>query len=295
MNPNESIRASVFVLQTPLLAARDEGFFADEGLDVSFERTDSSTAQRDRLTGGHVDVIQTAADNLIGPVIAGTADVRIFHVADLGLDQMVVARQGIEFWEALRGGRVAVDSASSGYAFVLYRMLEEQGIAAQEYEAVAVGGPGPRFEHLCNGTVDVGLLNPHMAALARARGLTVLARCADSFPGYPNLVLGAAADAVRERGAALAAFGRAVDRGVRWAHDPGNAGRAIELIAADRSCGEDEARRAYESERALRAVADPTPVQVRDGLDMVVRLRERMGGGYLPVEGYYAPVTAASA
>jgi NitT/TauT family transport system substrate-binding protein len=291
MSQSGSIRTSVFVLQTPLLAAVAEGFFADEGVQVSFERTTGSDAQRRQLASGDIDVIQTAADNAIGPVVTGTADLRIFHVADLGIDQMVVAREGIESWEALRGGRVAVDSAGSGYAYVVYSMLDERGIAPGEYEALSVGGPGPRFEHLCNGTADVGLLNPHMAARARDRGLSVLARCADSFPGYPNLTLAATETTVRDRRPELAGFGRAVDRGVRWAHDPANAGRAIELLMADRSCGEGEARELYESERALRAVPHPTPEQVRDGLDLVTRLRERMGGGYLPVDAYYSPVT----
>ena len=284
------LRTSFFALQTPLLAAVREGFFADEGLEVSFERTVSSTAQLRQLADGEVDVAQTAADNIAGLAAGGTGGARIIHVADLGIDQLAVAGRGILEWQDVRGGRVAVDAAGSGYAFVLYSLLEEQGIGRDEYEIQAVGGPGPRFERLCDGRADVGLLNPYLAARARDQGLAVLARAADSFPGYPNLVLAVGDAAATERRPELRAYARAVDRGVRWAADERNASRAAELLMADRSCGEEEARELYESERALRSVVCPGPEEVLASLEVVADLRDRMGGGRAPVADWFSPV-----
>lgn len=284
------VRTSVFALQTPLLAAVAEGFFADEGLNVVFERTVSSQMQMRQLATGDIDLAQTAADNILGSAAQGSGGLRIVHVADLGIDQLAVARRGITSWAEVRGGRVAVDAAGSGYAYVLYAMLGEQGIDTTEYTVRAVGGPAARFELLCSDEADVALLNPHLAARAQAEGLSVLGRSADSFPGYPNLVVAASEAALRDREPELSAYVRAVDRAVRWAHDLGNAGRAVELLMADRGCGPEEARHLYESEHALRSVPQPTPDQVRDGLESVARLRERMGGGYAPLDAYYTPV-----
>nr|WP_239522074.1 ABC transporter substrate-binding protein [Geodermatophilus sabuli] len=277
-----------------MVAAAAEGFFADEGLEVSFESTTSSRAQMQQLTSGDVDVAQTAADNVIGLAAAGRGGARIVHVADLGIDQMVVARAGLGSWADVRGGRVAVDAADSGYAYVLYSLLEDQGISRAEYQLLPVGGPAPRFQQLCSGTADVGLLNPHLASRALAEGLSVIARAADSFPGYPNLVVATSAAAAVDRRAELAAYCRAVDRAVAWAHDPAHADRATELLMEARACGAEEARALYESERSLRSTPRPSAEDVRTGLELVAELRERMGGGRVPLSGYFAPVVGAA-
>ena len=280
------LRVSVFALQTPLVAAVHEGFLAEEGLEVSYTRTTSSTEQMQQLIGGEIDIAQTAADNIIGLAAGGNEGARIFSVADLGIDQFAVTRAGVTEWGQLRGGRISVDSATSGYAFVLYRMLADQGIGPDDYEVVPVGGPMRRFELLCSGEVDVGLLNPHLAAGAEAAGGHVLARAADSFPGYPNLTFAASAASLSDRRPELAAFSRAVRRAVRWAHDSANEARATELLARARDCAPEEARALYRSERSLRGRPCPSIAEAEQSLALVADLRERMGGGRSSADGY---------
>ena len=287
-----TIRTGVFALQSPLVAAVEEGFFADEGLDVSYTHPTSSREQLDRLLQGDIDVAQTAADNIIGLSVRRAGQAHIFHVADLGLDQFAVSGMGVEAWEDVRGRRVAVDAADSGYAYVLYSLLSRNGVEQDEYETVAVGGPASRLEQLCSGRCSVGLLNPHLTTLAQDRGLRVLARSADHFPDYPNLVfavIGRSSSALPQ----LLAYSRAVDRAVRWAHNPANAGRAIEHLMRARSCSEKEAVESYQFERSLRSVPCPTRDQVIRSLEGVAGLRERLGGGRSFLEHYFLPVSSS--
>jgi len=288
-----TIRTSVFALQSPLVTAVEEGFFADEGIDVSYAHTTSSGEQLGHLLNGEIDVAQTAADNIIGLWARRAGEAHIFHVADLGLDQFVVSSTGVDAWEDVRGGCVAVDAVDSGYAYVLYSLLSRNGVQRDEYETVAVGGPVSRLEQLCSGHCSVGLLNPHLTTLARGRGLRVLARAADHFSDYPNLVFAVAARSASALRPHLLAYSRAVDRAVHWAHDPANAGRATELLMRARSCSERDAAESYQFERSLRSVPCPTRDQVVRSLEGVAALRERMGGGRSFLGDYFVPASGS--
>ena len=287
-----AIRTGVFALQSPLLAAMEEGFFADEGLEVTYVHTTSSREQLGHLIQGDIDVAQTAADNIIGLWVRRVGEAHIFHVADLGIDQFVVSGIGVDAWEDVRGRRVAVDAVDSGYAYVLYSLLRRNGLQRDEYEAVPIGGPLARLEQLRSGGCSVGLLNPHLTTLAQGCGLRVLARSADHFPDYPNLVFAVAARSA-SASPQLLAYSRAVDRAVCWAHDPANTGRAIELLMRARSCSEREATESYQFERSLRSAPCPTREQVIRSLEGVAALRERMGGGRGFLEEYFVPVTSS--
>ena len=285
---------SVFALQSPLLAARDQGFFASEGINIQYVRTRSSREQSAALLSGEVDVVQTAADNVVALATQRLNQARVFHVADLGIDQFALGSKSVSRLEDLRGRRVGVDAADSGYAFVLYKLLEDHGVGPGEYEVIEIGGPGGRYSSLLEGSSDIGLLNPHFADEAVSAGLPVLAECADRFPLYPNLVFAATPEVDGDRHDELVAYARAISAAVRWVNEPANTEQTIDLIQAESGINRDKARMLYEKERELSTGIRPDAAATRASLQVITELRNDMTGQLVPVDDFVFPWVIAS-
>lgn len=267
-----------------MIVARELGLFPREGLsEPEYVSTRSSTEQFRDLVSGDIDVAATAADNAIAAQLRGDP-VRIFHVADIGLDQFAVAGRGVSTWGDVRGRAIGVDSSSSGYAYILYRMLADHGIATTAVEIVELGGPESRYAALADGSVAVGMLNPFLAERARRAGLTVLGAGAERFPDYPNLVFAATEARLAADPSGFAAYTRAIDEAVRWIGDERNAEEAIRLIGDARGLDPVAARELYTDEQRLRRVAAPDGAGVRRSLAVVAGLREEFTGESLAPE-----------
>jgi hypothetical protein len=135
-----------------------------------------------------------------------------------------------------------VDAATTGYAFVLRRILEKNGLAEGDYTLERVGGTAARAEALMQG--KTGRHNPHLAPRDRARvaRLSAARECGRrhrSVPGGPRRrapLVGA-----RERGA-LVGYIRGYVEAIDWLIDPrepGGGGRDLpeEPAAGDRGRG----------------------------------------------------------
>ena len=59
------IRLSVFRIDAAIVAARVNGYFADEGLEPEITETANSTNQMRGLSQGQFDVVSTAFDNVL--------------------------------------------------------------------------------------------------------------------------------------------------------------------------------------------------------------------------------------
>jgi len=278
------MRTSLFALQAPVIAAHELGLFAREGVpEHEHVRARGSVEQLAALESGDVDVAITAADNLFEAQLDGRG-LRIFHVADLGLDQFAVAGAGVGTWEDVRHRAIGVDSATSGYAYVLYRLLADHGISRDEVEIAPLGGPDARFAALADGTIAAGMLNPYFTAHARGAGLAVLAAGGDRFPDYPNLTFAARERRLADEPEAFAAYARAITAGIAWVEDDAHADEAVRLVGAARGIDETAARGLYESERRLRRVATPDGAAVRRALETVGALRGEFTGRTLAAE-----------
>jgi len=260
------VRLIAFSRAPALVAAFERGFFAAEGLEVTFTRATSSRAQLDALLAGEHDVAHTAADNVVARVDKGE-DLRVVLVVDRGVDHRLIASPGIARPEDLAGRVLGVDSPESGHAIVAYTMLAEAGIARGRYRAVAVGSTAERYAALVAGTVDAALLSPPHDERAVGQGCHVLADAATRFADLPGLT-------VAVRGSWAAANADGVMRYCRA------------LLAGARSSGGDDAhpltRSIAEMEQALRAA-------------LALRRAAGLASGDIDVRRYFDPAYARAA
>jgi hypothetical protein len=153
---NSTIRLGYFYRTLPLMTAQRHGFYRRHGLEVQEERVRSSTQQFEYLLDGRYDVVQTSPDNVAnyryntGHALGDRIDVQGFLGMDYGLNLVLVARPGIRPARTLKA--VAVDATDSGFAYVLYAILERAGLKrGKHYDVVPVGGVSQRFQRLLSG------------------------------------------------------------------------------------------------------------------------------------------------
>jgi len=175
----------------PSWLAIDQGIFAKHGLDVSLARTEGSMSQIQDMMAGKYQIATTSIDNIIA-YAEGQGPAKLDHTFDLfgfagvhsGLNS-VVARPEIKSYQDIKGKTVAVDALGTGYAFVLFKILEKNGLAFQkDYSVVAVGGGPERLAALKENKAVAAVMSAPNDIEAKNMGYTILADAAKELGGY---------------------------------------------------------------------------------------------------------------
>ncbi len=229
------IRVSAFPggFNWPSFVAIETGFFAREGIGVEMHATPGSVAQMTGLAAGEFDIALTAFDNVVA-YVDGQGEAPIGaqpeFFAFLGSDDSflsLVSQSAISSPAELRGRSVSVDAATTGYAFVLFDMLERAGLSREAYGIAKVGGMAQRFEDLCRGGNAATLLSTPYELLAEQRGLRVIGQAERPYQGN----VGAARRSWAAANARLVEhFIRGYVAAIRWLYEPANESHACEIL-----------------------------------------------------------------
>src|SRR4051794_21800961 len=138
----------------PIWVAQEKGYFANRGIEVKLTPTPNSVFQLTNLIEGKFDIGVTAIDNVIaymegqGEVpVSVTPDLFVFMGGDNGFLRLVTIPE-VKTYQDLKGRELSVDARTTGYAFVLEKMLEKGGLRETDYSLVKAGGVLARFEAL---------------------------------------------------------------------------------------------------------------------------------------------------
>ncbi|MFQ5693005.1 MAG: ABC transporter substrate-binding protein [Nitrospinota bacterium] len=272
----------------PVHAAVERGYFARHGLRVEASYTPSSAYLVEGLKSGEFDVGHTSADDIIAevedrtPATAGGSDLFLFMGLHSGLLSLVGA-PGVRDAASLRGASLAVDARTTGFVFILERLLRSNGLGPEDYELVEVGGWESRFRALLEGGASATLLTEPFLGDALAAGCRLLARGEEAVPVY-QATCGAARRAwARRRADDLVRYIRAYREATRWCLDPANRRACLDLL------GEKGGIEGPAAERTLDALLDPRRGLYPDaklnlpGVAAALDLRAEMGHLSRPV------------
>lgn len=210
----------------PLWAGLEKGLFARRGVAPEIETTPSSTYQLQKLIDGEFDMACGAVDNFIAyQEGAGEAETKrepnlCVLMGATQIDVAFVVRPEIESYEDLKGSKLALDALATGFAFVLYRMLDDAGLTSDDYEMVSVGATPKRWEAVQNGDYAGTLLIEPFTGMARAAGYRVLGSSLDTFEHYPGQMFGADRDWAAENRGTVVNFMKGYFDALDWTHDP---------------------------------------------------------------------------
>jgi len=219
----------------PIWAAQERGEFAKNGIRVALTLTPNSVFLMSGLIQGKFDVAIAAIDNMVayqegqGEVkVEGEIDLAAVMGANNGFNSLMASPQVKDIAD-FKGRKVAVDAATTGYAFVLYDILRRNGLNSGDYVVERAGGASRRWEALREGKQDGTLLSLPWDIIAAKNGFKRLATSSDvgRFQGSAGIVQRKWAAGNEAK---LVAFIRGYIAGLDWISDPANREEAIALL-----------------------------------------------------------------
>jgi ABC-type nitrate/sulfonate/bicarbonate transport system substrate-binding protein len=244
----------------PLVVAKAQGFFADEGLEVTLSREASWATIRDKVAVGSLDGAHMLAPTALA---AGLKDDGVQMLAPMALNQngsaitvsirlaamlreidpqamaaplvtaaplaRLIARRRDQGAPPLT---FAMVFPRSMHNYALRYWLAQAGIDPDRDVRLVVTPPPRMVEHLRSGEIDGFCVGAPWNAVAMDEGLgEVLIKASQLWPGGPDKVFGlTAAWAERHPGELRAAL-RALIRGSAWADEPGNHAELVALLS----------------------------------------------------------------
>jgi ABC-type nitrate/sulfonate/bicarbonate transport system substrate-binding protein len=217
------LTVGTFTPSVLLAVAGRTGALRSRALSVREQSVPSSPAQFRALFDGAIDAALTSPDNVVayrflpGNPLGDTGDVRIVLGVDRGLGLALYGRPGHVSPADLRGGRLGVDVAASGFAFALYELMASAGLRrGRDYRVVELGSTPRRLTALLAGDCDATMLNAGNDLRAEEAGYPRLLRLVDvtaPYLGTVLCVLGPPTDEIRALAEALCDTAEAIVSG----------------------------------------------------------------------------------
>ena len=268
----------------PLWVAQEKGFFADAGLEVKITPTPGSVFQMQNLAAGKFDIAFSNYDNVVAYMegqgeapLPQPPDFFVFMAAQYGAVRLV-ANPEIKTIADLKGKSLAVDAATTGYAFVLRKMLQQAGLGDGDYTLETVGGTGQRAEALMQNKTTATILTTPLELLPESKGSRRLANATETVGPYTAVSGVARRSWAKDHRAELVGFIKAYVRALDWISDGSHKDEAVAIYrkyipaASEASAGKAWEMLTQGSEGfAKRAKLD------RAGMQTVLKLRSEFG------------------
>jgi len=226
----------------PVFVAIGEGYFEEEGLNVTVEAINGSGAVLQALSAGQAHFGRPGP----GPVIAarsrGVDAVFIYNVAARSNFGVVVKEDSdIQGPEGLRGkviGTGTADGAEVGFA---RNVMSGAGmLAGEDFEFLTVGDGGPATVAFNSGAMDAYSSSTADAAILNQRGMKVRDITPPEFARFFGNGIATMGDTIRNDRELVEKFGRAFTRGHAFALDDANRAAVLaHLKAGNPQEGED--------------------------------------------------------
>jgi ABC-type nitrate/sulfonate/bicarbonate transport system substrate-binding protein len=220
----------------PIWAAEKQGYFAANGVAVHLTPTPGSEFQLKNLIEGKFDLAMTAIDNVIAysegqgeAQVSVAPDLVVVMGGDNGFLRLVTVPE-VKTYAALKGKELTVDARTTGYAFVLEKMLAKGGLKESDYSLVKAGGVLARFEDLMQQKHAGTLLLSPFEVPAQAKGFNLLGSAIDVFGHYQGLVGATRRGWAKQHSAEVIGYIRGYVAGLGWLYDPRNKDAAIALF-----------------------------------------------------------------
>jgi ABC-type nitrate/sulfonate/bicarbonate transport system substrate-binding protein len=275
----------------PIFVAQEKGYFERAGVRVNVTTTPSSGYQAENLINGKFHVAGTAFDNVVA-YREGVGAVTLSREPDLfafmGATQVELAfvvAPDIASYEDLKGKTLAMDALSTGFAFVLYEMLERNGLTRNDYEMVGVGATPLRWESVRSGKHAGTLTIEPFTSIAKAQGFRVLGTSTKLFDSYQGGAFVASRHWAEANPAALKGYIRGYLEGLAWTLAPENRVAAVDVLL--RNMPEIKPQLADAVMNSLLSPESgltPEAKIIAPGVEKVLELRMRHGGISAPLD-----------
>src|SRR5258708_17091329 len=219
----------------PLWAAQEKGLFDRNGIAVKLSFTPNSVSQIRDLMEGKYDLGTTAYDNVVA-YQEGQGETELAMQPDLfafmgGYSGSLrfVTQPNIKTYADLKGKPMGVDAATTGVAFILYKLAAMNGLSPADYKVERLGGTPARVQALMEGKIAGTMVSSPSEILPESKGYTRLGDTTTTFGPY-QASIGVARRAWAEKnGDQLVAFIRSYLAAMDWRRQPANKDEAVAI------------------------------------------------------------------
>jgi ABC-type nitrate/sulfonate/bicarbonate transport system substrate-binding protein len=198
MSSSTRLTVGQFSESPVLAAARALGLDQRHGLELTTVRVPSSPGQFTALRDGAIDVAITSPDNVLlyattdSNPVGARIPVRMVRAIDRGLGLALVTRPEVATVEQLQRASLAVDVVRSGFALLLFTMLDRIGVDRGAMTFAELGSTPTRLAALLAGEADGSILNAESRVGSLAAGMRTWMSSVDVAPNYLGTVLAVA-------------------------------------------------------------------------------------------------------
>ena len=215
----------------PIYTAIDQGYFEEEGLEVTVEPLDGSAANLQALAAGQADIGTPGPGPLLGAREGGEDVVFFYNLTPRNIFSLVVPEDsGVATPADLKGKTVGIGTADGAERALVEGIFTEAGMTAgEDYEFLTVGDGGLATAGLERGDIDAYAASIVDVAIIGARGAALTDITPDSVAQLFSNGLAAQASYIEENPETIEAFGRAVAKATEWGAE--NRDEALEIAA----------------------------------------------------------------
>ena len=218
----------------PVFVAIGEGYFKEEGLNVTVEAINGSSAVLQALSAGQAHFGRPGPGPVLGARSRGVDAVFLYNVAARSNFGIVVKEDSdIQGPEGLRGkviGTGTADGAEVGFA---KNVMSGAGMkAGEDFELLTVGDGGPATVAFNSGEIVAYSASTADAAILNQRGMKVRDITPAEFARFFGNGLATMGDTIRDDRELVEKFGRAFARGHAFALDDANREAVLAHLAA---------------------------------------------------------------
>ena len=217
----------------PLYIAQQEGYFEEEGLDVTIETIAGGAVGVTQLVSGDLQFTSATWANILAAVSQGL-ELQVVregtNAGKEGINGVIVAGDsGLDSAEDLRGKTLSVNTLQSATEVQLRDCLASEGLDPGDYELVEV--PFPEVgAAIAQGRIAGGLVPEPFITIGKEQGLKSIispSTCNQRQTDSPLVTWNASAAYAAENPEVVAAFVRAMDRATKLAIDDEDSVRDI--------------------------------------------------------------------
>ncbi len=264
----------------PVWAAQEKGLFAKNDITVKLSFTPNSVEQIRNLMSGKYDLGTTAYDNVVayqegqGETELDTKPDLFAFMGGYSGSLRFVTQPDIKTYAALKGKTVGVDAATTGFAFILYKLAALNGLSAGDYKIEKLGGTPARVQALMEGRIAGTMISSPSELLPESKGYTRLGDTTTTFGPYQASIGVARRSWAANNGDQLVAFIRSYAAATDWLFEPANKEEAVSIyLKYTPNAPRPAAQKAYEIMFAAKEGFQKKAKLDLDGCRTVLQLR----------------------
>ena len=165
---------NAFTDETVFYLGRDVGIFKKHGIHLELIYIPGGSLSVQALIGNSLDMLLAGGTPLVYAVLKG-ADLKFIAGLNNRMPYVLVARDGINSADQLRGKKIGISRFGSNTDFVVKLAVTQMGLnPKRDVQIIQVGGPDSRVVALKNGIVDATVITPELVALGKKLGYHTL-------------------------------------------------------------------------------------------------------------------------